>query len=228
MVGGGRRAAASVESAALAGVLAAILLAVSTYLVEQQPPVGTSDADLTSWFSDSGNRTMVVVGANLVPFAAIALLWFIAVVRRRLGDQEDKLFSTVFFGSGIAVALLSVIAIVAAAAPTLVVQYGDRSVPDADTIALSRGLWFGFYVIAGSRFSAVFMIVTSTVGLRFGVLPRWLARLGFLTALVLMVTGAFSGPLAVLFPLWLAVVSITLLLRVGRRPGRPEVPVPPT
>ena len=37
---------------------------------------------------------------NLLPFAGIAFLWFIAVVRDRLGELEDRFFATVFLGSG--------------------------------------------------------------------------------------------------------------------------------
>ena len=36
-----------------------------------------------------------------MPFAGIAFLWFIGVVRDRLGRLEDQFFSTVFFGSGL-------------------------------------------------------------------------------------------------------------------------------
>ena len=36
-----------------------------------------------------------------MPFAAIAFLWFIGVVRDHIGDQEDRYFATVFPGSGV-------------------------------------------------------------------------------------------------------------------------------
>ena len=36
-----------------------------------------------------------------MPFAGIAFLWFIGVVREQLGEVEDRLFSTVFLGSGL-------------------------------------------------------------------------------------------------------------------------------
>jgi hypothetical protein len=44
---------------------------------------------------------MVVVALNLVPFAGIAFLWFIGVVRDRIGEHEDRFFATVFLGSGL-------------------------------------------------------------------------------------------------------------------------------
>ena len=36
-----------------------------------------------------------------MPFAGIAFLWFIGVLRDRLGELEDRFFATVFFGSGL-------------------------------------------------------------------------------------------------------------------------------
>ena len=40
-----------------------------------------------------------MTAVSLIPFAGIAFLWFIGVIRTRLGDREDKLFATVFLGS---------------------------------------------------------------------------------------------------------------------------------
>jgi hypothetical protein len=36
----------------------------------------------------------------LIPFAGIAFLWFIGVVRDRLGDREDRFLASVMVGSG--------------------------------------------------------------------------------------------------------------------------------
>ena len=75
----------------------------------------------------------------------VALLWFMAVIRRWLGDREDQFFATVFLGSGIAFGLLTITAAVCAAAPTLVVQFGGVANLDHSTVALAHGLWFGLW-----------------------------------------------------------------------------------
>ena len=54
---------------------------------------------MQEWSADDAET--VVLALNLVPFAGIAFLWFIGVVRDRLGASEDRFFATVFFGSGI-------------------------------------------------------------------------------------------------------------------------------
>jgi hypothetical protein len=37
----------------------------------------------------------VAIGLNLIPFAGIAFLWFIGVIRDRIGAHEDRFFATV-------------------------------------------------------------------------------------------------------------------------------------
>jgi len=44
---------------------------------------------------------IALVGVDLAPFAGIAFLWFIAVVRNLIGDREDRFFATVFLDSGL-------------------------------------------------------------------------------------------------------------------------------
>jgi hypothetical protein len=43
----------------------------------------------------------VAIALNLVPFAGIAFLWFVGVLRDRIGEREDRFFATVFLGSGL-------------------------------------------------------------------------------------------------------------------------------
>ena len=59
---------------------------------------------------------MIVLALELVPFEGIAFLWFLGVVRDRIGQREDRFFATVFLGSGLLfVALLFVASAVTAA-----------------------------------------------------------------------------------------------------------------
>ena len=53
------------------------------------------------WLTDSSRRTAVAVALNLVPYAGIAFLWFLGVVRDRIGQREDRFFASVFLGSGL-------------------------------------------------------------------------------------------------------------------------------
>jgi hypothetical protein len=51
--------------------------------------------------ASSTKRNEVKSSLALLPFAGIAFLWFMGVIRNRLGEREDKFFATVFLGSGL-------------------------------------------------------------------------------------------------------------------------------
>jgi hypothetical protein len=68
-----------------------------------------------------------------------------------------------------------------------------------------------------SRFAAVYMFVTSTVGRQFGVFPRWLSLVGYGLAVILFAAGGFAGAMDFVFPVWLIAVSVTLLVTYRTR-----------
>jgi hypothetical protein len=173
-------------------------------------------------------RIVSAEAAALAGTAVVAFLWFVAVIRRRLGAREDQFFATVFFGSALVFAVLTIAAAVAASAPTLVVRFGSEPTPPNSIVTLSHALWFGLWGVGGSRLAGVFMVAASTVGRRFGAFPRWLSGFGGLAGALLGVTGAFVGPLDFLFPLWLIVVSLTLWIkgRARREHRITALPVP--
>jgi hypothetical protein len=110
-------------------------------------------------------------------------------------------------------AVLTIAAAAAGAAPALLIDYSNQTTPDRDIIALASALRFGLFVFGALRLAAVFMTVTSTIGQRFNALPRWLSLAGLVMAAVLFV----HDPFLMLFPIWLIVVSITLLVTTRRR-----------
>src|SRR5262249_20478048 len=85
------------RAAALAGILFAVLFTSSYVLIRLSIPANPADAG--AWLAERGGT--VSLALSLLPFAGIAFLWFIGVVRDRLGHLEDQFFSTVFFGSGL-------------------------------------------------------------------------------------------------------------------------------
>jgi hypothetical protein len=71
------------------------------------------------------------------------------------------------------------------------------------------------------RMAAVFVISVSTVGLRTGALPRWVSVVGYLVAVVLLVTADVQKWVQLLFPAWVLLVSVAILVtpppnRAGR------------
>jgi len=109
-----------------------------------------------------------------------------AVIRNHVGLLEDRFFATVFLGSG----LLFVAMLCAAGAVSqgLLGTFGTgpQSLGLNETYAAGRRLAYALMNTFGTRLAAVFMCVTSTIGLRTAVLPRWVSFVGFAFGLVLL------------------------------------------
>src|SRR6185369_10673575 len=106
-------------------------------------------------------RNWVQIALNLVPFTGIAFLWFMAVLRNRIGLLEDRFFATIFLGSGLLfVALLFAAAAVSRA---LLDTFGTgTALPgDSEAYRVGRGTAHAMMTPFAMRMAAVFMFVTS-------------------------------------------------------------------
>lgn len=212
-----RRNVRSIEAAAVAGLAHAALITAAVALIQTQPPIDASDETLLGFYGDPGAQNRMLLALNLAPLSVIAFLWFIGVIRRRIGAAEDKLFATVFLGSGLVFATAVLIGFAAAAVPAITANTSD-SVPGVDVIRLSRS--FGSIVLGviAPRLAAVFVLATSRLGALTGALPRWLTALGTLAALAMIFMFTVWRPAPYLFPAWVAIVAITLLVRRNEGP----------
>src|SRR5262245_26914707 len=113
------------RAAGVAGLAFAVLFTAAIVLLRSVPLYGLTDAGIARYFADGGDRDIIIGGLYLGPFACIALIWFIAVVRDQIGDREDRFFATLFFGSGILLVALLFAAMAAVA--SLVVGYAYLS-----------------------------------------------------------------------------------------------------
>jgi hypothetical protein len=208
------------RAAGVAGLLFSVLFITALLLLRNHPAPGSSAAVIQEWYLRDNARQLAVVGMYLAPFSGIAFLWFIAVIRNRIGDREDLFFATVFLGSGLLFVAMLFASAAAAGAPLAAVKFQDAPVPGPDTIVLARGLAYTFLYVYGIKAAAVFMIVVSTIGIRTAAIPRWLIATGYLIAIVLLLSVAFYQPLVLLFPLWVGLVSLVILLS-DRVPDEP-------
>ena len=198
------------RGAALAGVIFSVLMIVGLTLGRLAVP--TDLAHPGTWLTEPDRRDAVRLALDLVPFAGIAFLWFMGVLRSRLGELEDKFFATVFLGSG----LLFVACLFAAAAMigALIgaVAAGNIHSPDSETYYLGRRTIDALVNLFAMKMAGVFMVSTCTIGLRSAILPRWVAFIGYACALMLLVVIANWKWIALVFPLWMLLVSMQMLV----------------
>jgi hypothetical protein len=199
------------KAAAIAGIVFAILIFISvglllTSLLDKSP-------DRMAWFAQSSG--ILLLSFNLIPFAGIAFLWFMGVVRDHLGDEEDKFFATVFLGSGLLFLVTLFTASAAMGTVILLSDFSTERLPTPNVYDLgwtfSRYLMFVYTV----RMAGVFMISTSSLFFRTRVVPRWMSLSGFLLAAIMIFRMSQIDRLGwvfLLFPLWILMVSIHILI----------------
>ena len=210
-----RTALRAPRAAAVAGIVFSVLLIIVQVLIRISVPGNPGVPG--AWLSDSARRTAVTVALYLVPFAGIAFLWFIGVIRDRIGDREDKFFGTVFLGSGLLfVAMLFVAAAVAAGLLASASAARSAGAPGADTLALGRNVTGLLLNVYAMRMAAVFCLSTVTIARKTPIVSRWLVTAGLVTALVLLIGTGISAWVELLFPAWILALSVDILV-AGRQ-----------
>jgi hypothetical protein len=93
---------------------------------------------------------------------------------------------------------------------------------ESEAYRVGRGMAYALMNTFGMRMAAVFMFVTSSIGLRTGVLSRWVSFVGFAFGLVLLLVMTDFAWIALLLPCWVLLVSIWILIKDFRQ-GRQMV-----
>ena len=81
------------RAAAVAGVVFSLLTLISFGLLWTAIPADPQASG--GWLA--ANTAEVALALNLIPFAGFAFLWFIGVIRDRLGAREDRFFALCFW-----------------------------------------------------------------------------------------------------------------------------------
>jgi hypothetical protein len=205
-----RKALTTPRAAAIAGILFAVLLGTSIILLRVSLP---SEPSATATEVSTARSGSVRLALNLVPYAGIAFLWFIGVVRDRIGEFEDRFFATVFLGSGLV--FLATLFSATAVAGALIAGAAAGPI-GADVWSVTRATTLTVLDVYATKMAGVFMVSTATIALRTRVLPRWLAVVGLAIALVLVVLGGRIHWIDIAFPGWVLLVSVHIL-RAGIR-----------
>jgi hypothetical protein len=201
------------RAGAVAGILFSILLIISVVLLRLSVP--DTPRDPGTWLGESAKSVDLALG--LLPFAGIAFLWFMGVLRDRMGIKEDRFLATVFLGSGLL--FLAEVFTSSAVAGALIMAY--EAIPgklmDSATYTFARGLAYELTNVYTLRMAGVFMLSTCTIDLRIGIFPRWIALLGYVLAFFLLLSAGRWGWGPLVFPTWTFMVSVYILLANFRR-----------
>ena len=196
------------RAAAIAGILFALLFAVSLVLVRLAIPADlSSDA---SWV-ESGTR-QVTLAASLMPLAGIAFLWFVGVIRDRIGELEDRFVSTVFLGSSLLfLAMVFTSMAIAGGIVASSANYSGEPLAE-EVIVFGRAVMLQISNVYALRMAGVCMISLATIWLRTRLMPPWLAGSTYLLALLLLLVINLSLWVTLIFPAWVFFISVLILI----------------
>lgn len=195
------------RAAAVAGLIFSLLLIASMLLIRisiPANPLGPA-TDVIS------HAKAISLALHLLPFAGIAFLWFIAVVRDRLGELEDRFFSTVFMGSGLL--YIAMVFSAAAMAGGLIAVLGSESenLVRSGAYTLARAEIQQVMHIYATKMAGVFMISTSTIFVQTRIVAGWMAFLGYVAALILLLSVGTLAWVPLIFPVWVFLISMYIL-----------------
>jgi len=195
------------RAAAIAGILFSILFIISVVLIRISVPSNPLEAGTLL----SRDWKTVSLALHLLPFAGIAFLWFIGVLRDRIGPYEDRFFATVFLGSGLL--FLAMLFASAAVAGGIMMAYGmtPGKLMDSGTYTFGRTVAYHITNVYAVKMAGVFMISTSTLSIRTGIFPRWMAFLGYALALLLLLSVGYLQWALLVLPLWVLLISCYIL-----------------
>jgi hypothetical protein len=183
-----------------------------------RPGPTASIEEITAFYTSARQRRVLLVGLYLMPFAGIAFIWFIVALRMWVEGsihRVNALLSNIQLVTGI----LYVGLFFAAAASTSVLAASvEFSNGQIDPIVAHQFPEYGktLLLVFALRMAAMFVFTTSTIARRSDVVPAWFSWSGYVVGVFLLLSASLQDWLALVFPIWLLVLSGVLLQRALR------------
>lgn len=196
------------RSAAVAGLVFAISFTITIYLLRSAFPIG--DFLRTDALPTADAISRAQLGIAILPYVGIAFLWFTAVLNYSVGHADNRLFTTVFTGSG--VAFIVILFMIGALASAELRMLSEGINPEGASRIVPAATINELLASYAPRMAAVFALSLSTLGRLRKVLPAWLTIFGTVTGLVLLLIPFGVPYVEYLFPAWALVVSVYLFV----------------
>jgi hypothetical protein len=211
---------------ATVGIIHAVLFVLSFLLVSHVPGAQASDDALAAFYASGQQRLYTIAGLYLMPFAGIAFIWFIVALRMWINihiSRENVLLSNIQLVSGILFVALFFVTGAAYAATAASVQFVSASI---GPVVMRQLPLLGSTVmfVFAMRMAAMFVFTTTNIWRNAAILPRWFVLLSFAVGLFLLLSATFNRLLAIVFPVWIVILCILILLRARHIPASATLP----
>jgi hypothetical protein len=196
------------RAAAVVGILFSLLF--STSLVLLRSAIPEDPAAGMDWIQAGASQ--IALALKLIPFAGIAFIWFIGVMRDNMGEYEDQFFSAVFYGSGLLFLAMVFVSTAVTGGILATAHFIEDATLQSQALYFGRAVMFQISNIYALRMAGVFMISLGTIWWRTDLMPRWLALITYLLAVTLLLVISHSLWITLIFPVWVAVIDVYALL----------------
>jgi hypothetical protein len=210
------------------GIAHAVLFLLAIWLLSDAPGAEATNEEILDYYSSDEQRRPLLVALYVMPFAGIALIWFIVALRMWISGQvrrENVLLSNVQLVSGILYVALFFAGSAASSVLAASVEFADGPV---DPVVARQFPQFGsaLLFVFGMRMAAMFVFTTTNIFRHAGIMPRWFALAGFVVGLFLLLSASFNRALVLVFPIWMLVLCLLMLDKARRIPREAVVPPP--
>lgn len=202
-----------------------LLLALALVLLHFSPSLSSTDEQLTAFYSGS-STVWVTVGTNVVPFAGIAFLWHMNATRlliRSRTPSPSAIPDGLQLLAGVLFVALLFAGTAAAGSVALVKDLRGAPLPSPDEARSLLGVGYSMVFVYSVRGAGMYAMTTTTLLRAAGILPTWLAVVGYVLAAFLLVSTTANPAALLLLPAWAVLVGLVTLIRAGRN-AAPAVP----
>jgi len=208
---------------ALAGISHAVLFLLAFGLLTTVPGAQATDAEILAYYESPESRRLLVIGLYVMPFAAIAFLWFIVTLRlwvraAVVSSRRDEFAAEMQLASGVIYLGLFMVSAAAISSTAATIEWTDAAI-DAIEARILPSYGATLLTVLAMRMAAVFVISSTRVASRTAFVPRWMVYGGYLVGVFLLLSITFSPALIIVFPLWIIIFCLLILQRARRLPG---------
>lgn len=204
--------------AAYSGLVFAVLFVAALVLLHRAPALRAADASYLAFYGDGGDSVYVACGLYLVPLAGIAFLWHMTAMRAVLTSITPSP-AVMAHGLNLLAGVLFVAMVfagsAAAGAPALARYLGGAPPPGPEIARTLTAVGYGLVFVFAVRAAGMFAVTTTTLLRSGGVLPRGAAAVAYLLAAFLLLTATANPAAALVFPAWVVLVAVALLVHAA-------------
>jgi hypothetical protein len=208
------------------GVAFAVLALLAIWLHQRLPGPDASIDEVVAFYEAGDSRIPVLLGLYILPFAGIAFIWFMVLLRMWITGtmrRENVLLSNIQLVAGILYLALFFGAAASNSVMAASVEFSKGEV-DPDVAVLFPEYASTLLFVFGIKMAAMFVITTTSIGRGAKIFPAWLVWFGYLVGAVMLLSATFHPVFKLVFPIWMLVLSVFLLYRARRIPTDATLP----